>query len=205
MSYVFKACILLGAAIVIGAATVPNPALLFANATASFADVKASFADITASLADNLRLPTHTAQSTPMAQPTAEVIPQPTAEVTAPPPAIQEPASPIVIASSPPAARIEAENSEPPSDALFSQFQAWAAARDTHIVPQPVQDAPEVLQGPPARLSNASRHNRRVIRVARPEPSLRRNPRIPPQPVQNARAQVPPSLSAEPQWNVRSQ
>jgi hypothetical protein len=97
-----------------------------------------------------------------------------------------------------------AENSASQSDVLFKQFQSWAAA-------QAAQNAPaKVALSAPTRLAENRRaiplvkKHRAVVYNARTEPA-KRSPRKPPELVQNAQAQVPPSLSAEPQWTLRSQ
>ena len=72
-----------------------------------------------------------------------------------------------------------ADNSETQSEVLLRQFQAWVAEKDAQIEPQrPVQDAAEVLQGPPARLANQSRHVRPVIRTSSGETATRNPPRL---------------------------
>jgi hypothetical protein len=65
------------------------------------------------------------------------------------------------IAASEPAGEDQAEQSEPSSEVLFRQFQAWAAEQDAqaNVRPaQPVQDAPaKVAQDAPAQVAeNAS-------------------------------------------------
>jgi hypothetical protein len=136
MSYILKASILIGAAILIAASTVPNPAQLFANLTASFED-------LTASLADNLRLQPHTDQSTPITQSAADAEtlmpvdkePQTRNETPAPKPADQSQAPP-----------------PEQNDALFEQFQAWAAAQPNAALVPVVQDTPaNVVQSAPTR------------------------------------------------------
>ena len=188
MSYVFKACIFVGAAaIVIAASTVPNPAHLFAN-------IPASFADLTASLADNLRLQPQTNQSTPITQSAddGQALPQPAVE------------KPIinVVAAPQPAIQTEAEPQS--NDALFRQFQAWTDAQADVAPGQAAQV--KVVQDAPTRSTENDRapvplvkKRRAVVHNARPELPIR-SPRKPSQPVQSARALVPPSLSAEPQW-----
>jgi len=194
MSYVFKACILAGAAaIVIAASTVPNPAHLFAN-------IPASFADLTASLADNLRLQPQTNQSTPITQSTGDA--QSAADAQAlPQPAVEKPIINVVAASQP---AIQTEAEPQSNDALFRQFQAWADAQ-ADVAPAQVAQV-KVVQDTPTRSTENDRapvplvkKRRAVVHNARPELPIR-SPRKPSQPVQRARAQVPPSLSAEPQW-----
>jgi len=97
----------------------------------------------------------------------------------------------------------QAANSEPPPDALFRQFQAWAADHDAqaNVSPaQPAQDAPaQVEQDAPARaLEHAQvrhrlvqRHRQvRAVHNAReemPTQNLRRSRRV-----HSARAERPP-------------
>jgi hypothetical protein len=201
MSYVFKACILVGAAIVIAASTVANPAHLFAN-------IPVSFADLTASLVDNLWLQPHTDRPTPITQSTADA--QSAADAHAlPQPAVEKPIINIVAASQP-AVQTEAEPQS--NDALFRQFQAWVDAQADAAPAQAIQNAPEkVVQSAPTQFADSPRtpiplmkKRRAVAHNTRLELPIR-SPRKPSQPVQNARAQVPPSLSAEPQWTLRSQ
>jgi hypothetical protein len=184
MSYVFKACILVGAAIVVVASTVANPTHLFAN-------MPASFADLTASLVDNLRLQPHTDQSTPITQSTAD------AQSAADAQPLQQPAveKPIinVVAASQPAVQAEAEPQS--NDALFKQFQAWADAQADAAPAQAAQV--KVVQDAPTRSTENDRapvplvkKRRAVVHNARPELPIR-GPRKPPQPVQNAQAQLP--------------
>jgi hypothetical protein len=194
MSYVLKACILGGAAIVIATAAVPNPAHLFTN-------IPASFADLTASLADNLR---RQPQSTPITQSTGDAQAAADAQPL-PQPAVEKPIINVVAASQP-AVQTDAEPQS--NDVLFRQFQAWV---DAQADAAPAQaDQAKVVQDDPTRSTENDRapvplvkKRRAVVHNARPEPSIRSARK--PQPVQNARAQVPPSLSAEPQWTPRSQ
>ena len=191
MSYVFKACILVGAAIVIAAAAVSNPAHLFAN-------IPASFADLTASLADNLRRQPHTDQSTSITQSTGDA--QAAADAQAlPQPAVEKPIINVVAASQP---AVQTEPEPQFNDVLFRQFQAWVNAQADAAPAQAAQV--KVVQDASTRSTENDRapvpvvkKRRAIAHNARPELPIR-SPRKPPQPVQNARAQVPPSLSAEP-------
>ena len=185
MSYVFKACILVGAAaIVIAASTVANPAHLFANIPASFADLKAS-------LVDNLRLQPHTDRSTPITQSTADAQSAADAQVL-PQPAVEKRIINVVAASQP-AVQTEAEPQS--NDVLFRQFQAWVDAQ-ADAAPTRAAQA-KVVQDAPTRSTENDREpvplvkkRRAVVHTARPELPIR-SPRKPPQPVQNAQAQVP--------------
>jgi hypothetical protein len=137
--------------------TVQNPVVLFA--------------EVTASLVDHFGIQPATDRPTSTIESFAD-------NQALPPIAKDAPVHDEVDASKP-ADQNQAENSETESEALFRQFQAWAAERDSQIEPQkPVQDAPEVLQGPPARLANQSRHARPVIRTASGETAIRNPPRL---------------------------
>lgn len=153
---VFRASILI---VVIGVAVlmVQNPAVLFA--------------EVTASLVDRFGAQPATDRPTPTIESSADT-------QALPPIAKDAPVRDEVYASKS-ADQNQAENSGTQSEALFRQFQAWAAEKDAQIEPQqPVQDAPEVLQGPPARLANQSRHVRPVIRTASGETAIRNPPRL---------------------------
>ena len=129
------------------------------------------FAEVTASLVDRFGIQPATDRPTPTIEPSAD-------NQALPPIAKDAPIRDEVDVSEP-AEQNQAENSETQSEALFRQFQAWAAEKDAQIEPQkPVQDAPEVLQGPPARLANQSRHVRAVIRTASGETEIRNPPRL---------------------------
>jgi hypothetical protein len=107
------------------------------------------------------------------------------------------------IAASEPNSKDQSEKSEPPSETLFRQFQAWAAEQDAQAnggSVQPVQDAPaQLVQNDPApknirvpyRQVQKRRQVRAVVRNARAEAraqNLRRQiPRA-----QDARAERPP-------------
>ena len=167
-------------------------------------------ADVTASLVDNLGLQPGTDQSTPTIQSTADA--------QALPPTEKDTPSRDEIAAAEPAAQDQPEKSEPPPEALFRQFQAWAAEKDAqaHAGPvQPVQDAPaKVVQNapgvadivpaqgaenarPPLRIMQEPRRVRRVhnaraeMRVQNPRKKVRR--------AQNARVRLAPSQDARAQ------
>jgi hypothetical protein len=79
------------------------------------------------------------------------------AEVQDVPPAATDALSHADIAASEPAGKDQAVSGEPSSEALFKQFQAWAAEHDMQArgesgQPAPVQDAPaQVAQNAPAQ------------------------------------------------------
>jgi hypothetical protein len=186
-SRVLKASILVATATAIGIAilSVGNPVTLFA--------------DVTASLVDTSALQPGTDQSTPTIQSTAD------AQALAPI-AKDAPTRDEIAAASEPAgqSQTENENSEPSSEALYRQFQAWAAEEGTQaqVKPvQPVQDAPaQVVENAPApvrpmqkrRRARSGQNARAEIRhVQRPQAKVQReqNARVQVRPVQDARAQ----------------
>jgi hypothetical protein len=140
------------------------------------------FAEVTASLVDRFGMQPATDRTTPTIESSAETRALPIAK--------DAPVRDEVDASKP-AVENQAKTSEAQSEAMFRQFQAWAAEKDAQIEPEkPVQDASEILQGPPARLANQSRRVRPVaVHNVRPVSSTR-NPRKQPKPLQNARAQL---------------
>src|SRR5258707_14557961 len=110
-SRVLKASILVATATAIGIAilSMGNPGTLVAY--------------ITASLVDKSALQPSTDQSTPTIQPTADA-------QALPPTAKDAPTRDEIAAASEPAGQSQTQNSEPSSEALFRQFQAWAAEKD---------------------------------------------------------------------------
>ena len=103
-----------------------------------------------------------------------------------------------------PADQSQTEIGQPPAEALFRQFQAWAAEEDTRaqVVPvQPVQNAPvQVVQGAPTQVRPTKKHRRiRALQNARAEIRPQRNPRAKVREEQNARVQVPPVPDARAQ------
>ena len=93
----------------------------------------------------------------------------------------------------------QAEVNQPITEALFKQFQAWAAEQETRaqVEPaQPVQAAPvKVAQDAPARVRPVKKHRRvQSVRNARAEIRSQRNhrARIREEQEQDARLQVPP-------------
>lgn len=155
--------------------------------------------------------------STPAIQSTADapaLIPSTTDAQASPPPAGDPPAS-AELAASETSGKDQTENSPPPSEALFKQFQAWAAERETQAraePAQPVQDAPaQVAQNAPAqkvavpdaenvrvpdRLVQKRRHVRAVhnARAEMRTQNLRRHARR----AQRARAERPPMQAERP-------
>jgi hypothetical protein len=135
-SRVLKACILVATATAIGIAilSMGNPGTLVAY--------------VTASLVDKSALQPGTDQSTPTIQSTADA-------QALPPTAKDAPTRDEIAAASESASQSQTENSEPSSEALFRQFQAWAAEKDAQAQVGPVQsvqDAPtQVVQVPRSR------------------------------------------------------
>jgi hypothetical protein len=125
------------------------------------------FAEVTASLVDRLGIQPATDRQTPVVESSTDT-------QALPPIAKDAPVRDEVDASKP-ADQNQAENSE----VLLQQFQAWAAEKEETVEPQPrpVQDAPEVLQGPPARLAHQSRPVRHIIRTARADTATRNLPK----------------------------
>ena len=190
---VLKASILVATATAIGIAilSVGNPVTLFA--------------DVTASVVDKSALQPGTDQSTPTIQSTADA-------QALPPTAKAAPTRDEIAAASESAGQSQTENSEPSSEALFRQFQAWAAEKDAQaqIGPvQSVQDAPaQVAENAPAQVVENARAALRLMqkhRHVRPVQSARaelrpvQNPRKKVRREQNARVQVPPAQDARAQ------
>lgn len=182
-----KASILAAAATAIGIAILSagNPVRLFA--------------DVTAPVAGKSALQPGTDQSAPTIQSTADAR-------ALPPTAKDAPTRDESALASEPAGQSQMENSEPSSEALFTQFQAWAAEKDAHAqveAVRPVQDAPEqVVQNAPvevakeagAPLRSMQKHRHlRPVQSARAEIRPVQNPRKKVGREQNARAEVPPA------------
>jgi hypothetical protein len=160
--------------------SVGNPMTLFANVPA--------LADVTASVVDKSALQPAADQSTPTIQSTADS--QPLAVREAPP-------RDEIAAASESAGQSQPENSESSSEALFREFQAWAAEKDAHPQVGPVQSVQEVAE-------NARAHRRLLQknRNVRPLPGARaeiRHARKKLRREQNARVQVPPAQDARAQ------
>jgi hypothetical protein len=192
-SRVLKASILVATATAIGIAIlwVGNPVTLFA--------------DVTASLVDKSALQPTTDPSTPTIQSTADV-------QALPPTAKDAPTRDEIAAASESAGQGQTENSEPSSEALFRQFQAWAAEKDAQAKVGPVQsvqDAPaQVAEKAPAQVAENARaplrrmqkhRHVRPVHSARAEIRPGQNPRKKVRREQNARVQVPPAQDARAQ------
>jgi hypothetical protein len=173
-SRVLKASILVATATAIGIAilSVGNPVTLFA--------------DVTASLVDKSALQPGTDQSTPTIQSTADA-------QAMPPTAKDAPTRDEIAAASESAGQSQTENSQPSSEALFRQFQAWAAEKDAQAQVGPVQsvqDAPaQVVQIAPAQV--AENAPAQVAENARaPLRPMQKHRHV--RPVQSARAEIRP-------------
>ena len=191
-SQAFKASILIAAAAAIGIAV-----LALGNPAALFADVS--------SLAGN---------SSPQPAPTIQSVADAPALIPAPaeaqdlPPATRDAAAHGEIAASEPAGKDQ--RSEPTSETLFRQFQAWAAEQDAKArggLVQPAQDDPaEVVQNVPAPAAENARVPSRLVqkrqrvraaRNARAEMRTQdRRKRV--RRVQGARAERPPVQAERP-------
>jgi hypothetical protein len=91
----------------------------------------------------------------------------------------------------------QAEISQPLTEELFKQFQAWAAEGETRAQTgpaQPVQAAPiKVMQDAPTRVRPVKKHRQvRAVQNARAEIRPQRNHRARVREEQDARGQVPP-------------
>ncbi len=189
--------------------TILKASILIATTTAIGVSVLAVgnpmtlFADVTASLVDNSRLQPSIDHSTPTIQSIAN-------SQALPPSANDTPTRDEIVASEP-AGQDQKETSEPSSEALFKQFQAWSAENDAQATVEtvePVQDAPaRVVQSAPPQIAENARvplrlmqkHRQvRTVHSARAEIRMQnsrklaqpaRSARAPARPVQNARAQ----------------
>jgi hypothetical protein len=219
-SRAFKASILIAAAMAAGITVLSagDPVTLFAAVTASLADVRAS-------LVGNSGLQPDTDQPVSTIQSTADALAsvQSTADAQALPSVAKEAPPRDESTASEPAGKDQAEASEPTSEALFRQYQTWAAEQDAPAKVRPVQPGQEtqVAQNASARVAeNASvphrlmqkhRHllpvhaaraehfRKKVRRVqsARAEPAPTQSARVERPPIQDARAQSPAVQNAQ--------
>ena len=192
-SRILRTCILVATVPAVGIAvlSIENPASLVANLTEWASDKPALQAD-----ADP---PASTIQSIAISAtqdlPAATATDAPTREeiaAAAEPAAQSQPAEQSQpVQQSQPAQQSQAEVGEPVTEALFKQFQAWAAEEEARA--QPAQAAPvRVAQDPPA---HAVKKHRRVrsVQNARAEIRSQRNHRAKAREDQDARGQIPPS------------
>src|SRR5450432_2209308 len=158
------------AAIVFGVLSKGKPHVRFTNATASLVGTSA---------------PQDGARSTPTIQSMADA-------QALPPTAREAPTGDEIAAAFNTAYQRQTENPQPPAEAVFNQFQAWAAEEDAQVRPvQPVQDAKPPVQDDQAQVVNA-RAKVRPAKNARAHMRRKQNSRVQAQPVQNTQAQVQP-------------
>jgi hypothetical protein len=193
-SRIFKASILIAAAIAVGIAVLAarDPVALLTWGSASLVGNSSS-------------------QSTPTIQSAADtlaLIPS-TTDAQVLPPATKDAPARDEIAASEPAGKDQTENSELATEVLFRQFQAWAAEREAKArgePVQPVQDAPaQAVQNVPAPAAEnvrvrpvQKRRQARAVHNARAEmrtQNLRKQVRR----AESARAERPPVQDARAQ------
>ena len=190
-------------AIVFAILSLGNPLVLIANVTASLVATSAPHDG--------------TGRSTPIIQSTAGA-------QALPPTAREAPTGDEIAAAFDSASQSQTENPQPPAEALFKQFQAWAAEEDAQARPvQPVQDAQPQVQDDQAQVVNAqaevrpvknarahvrSEHNARAklrsLKNARAQMRREQNARVQVRPVQNTQTQVQPVQNAQPPWLLQS-
>src|SRR5216684_4581242 len=178
-SRILKTSILVvtAAAIVFAIRLVGNPLVRFTNATASLVGTSA---------------PQDGAQSTPTIQSTADA-------QALPPTAREAPTGAEIAAAFNSAYQSQTENPQPPAEALFKQFQAWAADEDAQAQVRSVQP----VQDDQAQVVNA-RAEVRPVKNARAHMRCEQNARAQARPVQNTQAQVQPVQNAQPSWLLQS-
>jgi hypothetical protein len=199
-SRILKASILVVTATAIGSAIlwIGNPVTLFADVTASPVDISA--------------LKPGTDQSTPAVQSTADAQPvvQSTADAQALPPTARDappvnpelappsddktaardaPARDEIAAASEPAGQSQTENSKPPSEALFKQFQAWVAEEAARAQGGPAQDtqAPDQSVQKHRRVRPLQNARAEIRHVQKPRAKVRREQNAQVRPAQDAR------------------
>jgi hypothetical protein len=198
--------LLLNASIFVLVASLVGMAIILSlgNPAKVFADIKASLTDISA-LQPGIVQSTPTIPSAPTGQSAAEAqAVQSTADAqTLPPTAKDAPTRDEIAAAPEPAGQSQTENSEPASEALFRQFQAWAAEEGTRaqVKPvQPAQDAPAqvvqdapapVVENAPAPVRPMQKQRARSVQDARAETLHVQKPRAKDLREQNAQVQAP--------------
>ena len=216
---VFKASILIAIATAAGMAAlfISDPVNLVASVTASLVGNSAPqpgiepSAPTVQSVADAPALPQSVADAQDLSPPANDALKSdPKSDLKSDEVAASEPATGQDQQNQTETTRDQTENSEPPTDALFKQFQAWAADQDTQAnarPAQPAQDAPaQVEQDAPARAMEHAQVRPRLVQKHRqvrgvhnareemPTQNLRRNRRV-----QSARAERPPIQDAQAQ------
>jgi hypothetical protein len=181
------ASLLVAAAIAIGIAILSDPVTLFA----------------TASLVDKSAPQPGTNQPTPAIQ---SAVIQSTAVVEALPSTAKD-APTREISATESAGQTQKANDETSSEALFREFQAWAAKQDAHALAKPVQDGPApVVENDPAPVRPMQKHQRArsvhnaraEIRHVREHRANVQHRRVQARPVQEAQAQTQSVQNAEP-------
>jgi hypothetical protein len=193
-SRILKTSILVvtAAAIVFAIRLVGNPLVRFTNATASLVGTSA---------------PQDGAQSTPTIQSTTDA-------QALPPTAREAPTGAEIAAAFNSAYQSQTENPQPPAEAMFKQFQAWAAEEDARVRPvQSVQDAQPQVQDDQARVVNAraevrpvknARAHVRSEHIARAKVRHLKNARARMRREQNTQAEVQPVQNAQPPGLLQS-
>jgi hypothetical protein len=194
-SRILKTSILVvtAAAIVFAVLSKGNPLVRFTNATASLVGTSA---------------PQDGAQSTPTIQSTADA-------QALPPTAREAPTGAEIAAAFNSAYQSQTENPQPPAEAVFKQFQAWAAEEDAQVRPvQSVQDAQQPqVQDDQARVANARAEVRPVKNArahvrsehdARAKVRHLKNAQARMRREQNTQAQVQPVQNAQPAGLLQS-
>ena len=156
----------------------------------SVADPVALVANVTATLVDK-------PGSQPDADPSAPAVQSIAGTQDSPPTTTQAPTRDEVAAASEPADQSQAETSQLLTEALFKQFQAWAAEDDTRAKAEPAQPAQaapvRVVQDAPAQVQPVKKHRRvRSVQNARAEIRPHRNHRARVREEQNAPAPIAP-------------
>ena len=161
----------------------------------SVGDPVALVANVTATWADKPALQPGNDQSAPAIQSIAgtQDFPSTTSDASA---RSDAPARDEIAAAVEPADQSQAEIGQPLTEALFKQFQAWAAEQDTRAQVEPVQPAQaapvQVAQDAPAQARPTKKHRRaRSVHNARAEIRTQRNHRARVREEQNARVEVP--------------
>jgi hypothetical protein len=170
------------------------------------------FTDATALLPETSAPQPSANQAAPTIQSDAQAI-QPTADAQAiettadakhsAPTASEKPTRDEIVAAAQPASQTQTENREPDTEALFTEYQAWAAKknRQAQNAAQPSQDAPaQVVDDAPAPVPPAHKH-RRVRSVENAQTEIRhvQKSKASVQREQNAREQAPPARDARAQ------
>jgi hypothetical protein len=207
-SRILKASIWAVAATAIGIAilSVADPVALVANVTATWVDKPGSQPD---------------------ADPSAPAVQSIASTQDSPATTSDAPTREEIAAAPEPAGQSQSETGQPLTEALFKQFQTWAAEEDTRaqvdpVQPakdlpavQPVQDAPvRVAQDAPAQVQPAKKHRRvRSVHNARAEIRPQRHRAkyreeqgapVPIAPVPDARASEQPVQNSQTPWLLQN-